>query len=91
MNNSVHVYLKDMLKHNPNREIEKSAVLGIVNLANVPGGTVADNVLTTLQTLSGDPTRETTALVRDALLNLSILTCSRANIVDAGGQSLSLC
>ena len=39
MNNSVHVYLKDMLKHHPNREIEKSAVLGIVNLANVPGGT----------------------------------------------------
>ena len=47
VSSSAHVVLKEMFKSS-NREIDTSAITGIVNLACVPGATVADVVVETL-------------------------------------------
>lgn len=85
--NSAHVVLKEMFKSS-NREIDKAALTGIVNLACVPGATVADVVIETLMKLSTDDDEAICALVCEAMLNLSILSCSRASIVDVGAMTV---
>ena len=85
--NSAHVVLKEMFKQS-NREIDKAALTGIVNLASVPGATVADVVIETLMKLSTDDDEATQTLICEAMLNLSILSCSRANIVDVGAMTV---
>jgi hypothetical protein len=85
--NSAHVVLKEMFKQS-NREIDKAALTGVVNLASVPGATVADVVIETLMKLSTDEDENIQTLICEAMLNLSILSCSRANIVDVGAMTV---
>mmetsp|Transcript_22412 Transcript_22412/g.26438 ORF Transcript_22412/g.26438 Transcript_22412/m.26438 type:complete len:1465 (-) Transcript_22412:205-4599(-) len=85
--NSAHVVLKEMFKQS-NRSIDTAALVGIVNLASVPGATVADVVIETLMKLSTDDDEDIGQLVCEAMLNLSILSCSRASIVDVGAMTV---
>lgn len=85
--NSAHVVLKEMFKQS-NRAINTAALIGIVNLASVPGATVADVVIETLMNLSTEDDEEIGQLVCEAMLNLSILSCSRASIVDVGAMTV---
>ena len=64
----------------------------MINLASVPGATVADVVVETLIRISGDADlmadEALLSLVRESVLNMSILSCCRANIVDVGAMSI---
>lgn len=51
VNHSTHFVLKDMFKHSTT-SIDKACVVGIVNLASVPGASVPDVVIDTLSKLS---------------------------------------
>jgi hypothetical protein len=82
-----HVVLKEMFKQS-NREIDKACITGIVNLASVPGAPVVDVVVEMLMKLSTDDEEAIGTLICEAMLNLSILSCSRASIVDVGAMTV---
>ncbi len=92
VSSSAHVMLKEMFKQST-LSIERACITGVVNLASVPGATVADIVVETIMRLSGDEglmraDDSLRTLVCEAVLNMSILSCCRANIVDVGAMTI---
>ena len=82
-------FFKDLLKNDSNKAIECACVSSIINLAAQPGGTMDDIAVATLLSLSADSKdRDVRGVVEAALANLSILSCSRANIVDTGAVGI---
>ena len=76
VSSSAHVMLKEMFKQS-NLAIERACITGVVNLASVPGATVADVVVETLMRLSGDEAllnsdESLRTLVCEAVLNMTI-------------------
>ena len=92
VSSSAHVMLKEMFKQST-LSIERACITGVVNLASVPGATVADIVVETIMRLSGDEglmraDDSLRTLVCEAVLNMSILSCCRAHIVDVGAMTI---